>query len=664
MDIQTKDGILLRNIPDGTPDDVIKARIAKIRAEGQPAAPVAEEKGFFDESPLAKVTNPQNWKDMAGGLVRGAGSIGATALLPADMINQKMRGDDFFSLEDNNARRKKIDSGLQLMGANPESGLYQTGKLASEIAGTAGVGDALAAGKAIQQYPRLASALKSGGFSLNGTGKGFIGDNVARAVGGAAVGGASAGMVSPESAGTGTAIGVVAPQALRTAGKVGEGVANTLVKALRGFTPKGQEKIVAENLLANLGDDAPAVIARLEQAKGSTAGFNPTVGQAADNADLATYERAFKSARPDLFQEGHDAQYQALATAARGLGGDDLARQGLVEAREQATNQLYDSAQGAQVQLTPELQQLMQRPSMQSAAKQAQNIAAEQSQGGIIEKAIPEKIINSPILGANGLPMTSQTVDAMPAQMLGKDAQRIKMALDDATNTANVRGIGGNELGAIRDTKTAYLGELEKQIPEYSEANRLYRDLSKPINELDVGNAIADKYIPALYDGVKSPSKLNHEALAKALRDGDKIAQNVTGFKGAKLSETLSPQNMKILEGLVKDSRYIASSDLKGRAVGSNTFQNLTFGKRGAKDGVIDNVAALSAPLSMLKALRDKAYGGVNDDVTMLQAKVMQDPKLAAILMNKSLSEKQKMLKLAQVLKAPTTSALTVSATD
>jgi len=634
MDIQTKDGILLRNIPDGTPDDVIKARIAKIRAEGQPAAPVAEEKGFFDESPLAKVTNPQNWKDMAGGLVRGAGSIGATALLPADMINQKLRGDDFFSMKDNNARRQKIDSGLQLMGADPESGLYQTGKLASEIAGTAGVGDALAAGKAIQQYPRLASALKSGGFSLNGAGKGIVGDNIARAVGGAAVGGASAGMVSPESAGTGTAIGAVAPQALRTAGKVGEGVANTLVKALRGFTPKGQEKIVAENLLANLGDDAPAVIARLEQAKGSTAGFNPTVGQAADNADLATYERAFKSARPDLFQEGHDAQYQALATAARGLGGDDLARQGLVEARDQATNQLYDSAQGAQVQLTPELQQLMQRPSMQSAAKQAQNIAAEK-----------------------GAQFT-------PDNLTGADAQRIKMALDDATNTANVRGIGGNELGAIRDTKTAYLGELEKQIPEYSEANRLYRDMSKPINELDVGNAIADKYIPALYDGVKSPSKLNHEALAKALRDGDKIAQNVTGFKGAKLSETLSPQNMKILEGLVKDSRYIASSDLKGRAVGSNTFQNLTFGKRGAKDGVIDNVAALSAPLSMLKALRDKAYGGVNDDVTMLQAKVMQDPKLAAILMNKSLSEKQKMLKLAQVLKAPTTSALTVSATD
>lgn len=44
MDIQTKDGITLRNIPDGTPEEAIKARLATIRAErGQPAAPVAED---------------------------------------------------------------------------------------------------------------------------------------------------------------------------------------------------------------------------------------------------------------------------------------------------------------------------------------------------------------------------------------------------------------------------------------------------------------------------------------------------------------------------------------------------------------------------------------------------------------------------------------------
>lgn len=42
MDIQTKDGILLRNIPDGTPEDQIKSRIASIRQERGTSAPEIE----------------------------------------------------------------------------------------------------------------------------------------------------------------------------------------------------------------------------------------------------------------------------------------------------------------------------------------------------------------------------------------------------------------------------------------------------------------------------------------------------------------------------------------------------------------------------------------------------------------------------------------------
>jgi hypothetical protein len=39
FDVETKDGIVLQGIPDGTPDEEIKARIAKIRAGGQPQPP-------------------------------------------------------------------------------------------------------------------------------------------------------------------------------------------------------------------------------------------------------------------------------------------------------------------------------------------------------------------------------------------------------------------------------------------------------------------------------------------------------------------------------------------------------------------------------------------------------------------------------------------------
>ena len=50
MDIQTKDGIILRGIPDGTPDDVIKARIAQIRG-GEPSSGTPPTKPLTKDNP-------------------------------------------------------------------------------------------------------------------------------------------------------------------------------------------------------------------------------------------------------------------------------------------------------------------------------------------------------------------------------------------------------------------------------------------------------------------------------------------------------------------------------------------------------------------------------------------------------------------------------------
>jgi hypothetical protein len=52
MDIKTQDGILLRNIPDGTPDDVIKARIQQIRGGQQPQS---QQNGNFQGSSLGGI---------------------------------------------------------------------------------------------------------------------------------------------------------------------------------------------------------------------------------------------------------------------------------------------------------------------------------------------------------------------------------------------------------------------------------------------------------------------------------------------------------------------------------------------------------------------------------------------------------------------------------
>jgi hypothetical protein len=143
----------------------------------------------------------QQTKDLAGGLVRGAGSIGATILAPQDALNaalMRARGMDPGNI--NQQRRQDMTSALGMMGADTGSLTFGAGKLGGEIAGTAGVGSALAPAVA-RVAPSLAPAVASAGFR---------GASMpARVAGGAITGGASAGLVNPEDAGLGATAGAI-----------------------------------------------------------------------------------------------------------------------------------------------------------------------------------------------------------------------------------------------------------------------------------------------------------------------------------------------------------------------------------------------------------------------------------------------------------------------
>ena len=168
--------------------------------------------------------------NLAAGAVRGAGSIGATLLAPYDMAKDALAGKGV-SLESNRARRAGIDGGLESLGAQPDSWMYQGGKLAGEIAGTAGAGGLVAQGiskavpAAVTAAPRVAQALeaiKTGGFSLGTPAATTLGGKVAdmaiRTAGGATAGGITAGLVDPDQAKGGAIVGGLLPGAAQAAG--------------------------------------------------------------------------------------------------------------------------------------------------------------------------------------------------------------------------------------------------------------------------------------------------------------------------------------------------------------------------------------------------------------------------------------------------------------
>lgn len=161
------------------------------------------------------------------GLIRGTGSIGSTILAPYDMAKDALDGKGL-SLESNRERRASIDGGLREMGAETDSWMYQGGKLAGEIAGTAGTGGVLANGvRAVAPGATgLTNALATGGFKAGST-PGAM-NMLTRMAGGSATGAASAGLIDPEYAATGAIVGGALPPVVKGLGAVGGAVGRTI----------------------------------------------------------------------------------------------------------------------------------------------------------------------------------------------------------------------------------------------------------------------------------------------------------------------------------------------------------------------------------------------------------------------------------------------------
>lgn len=177
----------------------------------------------------------QGLGNLAAGAVRGAGSIGATILWPIDKATDLIKGDrkpglnslvtGNVPLSRNEERRMAMDEGLRSLGADPNSWLYKGGKFAAEIAGTAGVGGAMAKGaKAVGAAPEVVQALTSGGLSGGG-------NMATRAGAGAITGAATSGLVNPEDALSGAAWGGAFPVLAKAGGVIGQKVADSAQRA-------------------------------------------------------------------------------------------------------------------------------------------------------------------------------------------------------------------------------------------------------------------------------------------------------------------------------------------------------------------------------------------------------------------------------------------------
>jgi len=609
--------------PAGNPwdnDPIIEAEIPRVEVLGTSK----DEPGILDKVKGGVRAVQQYQKDMVGGAVRGAGSIGATLIRP------------FESAEENQQRRKDIDAGLSsLLGSNSDSIAYQGSKLGAELAGTAGaggvIGNTLRLGSKLpvvgNALSRLGTAAESGGMSV-GPGGNALANLLTRSAGGSMAGGAQATMIDPNLAGTGAIIGGIAGPAVSLAGRVGGGVVGG-ARAIRDTVTQGGQQRIAENILRLSATNPEAAAAALARAKPLVPGSTPTAGQAAVDPGIAQLERTLVN--NPATAPGLQTRY-AQQRAARGAAIDEVAATGpnsgsyyddIKAGRDLFAKEDYDAARQAGIDpemaasMQAEIASLMGRPSIKAASAEAKRLAAE----------------------------TGEEITDM-GSVQGMDW--LRKALSNQISKAKASG-AAEDVRALTKTYQDLGATLEQLAPKYAEANRNYAAMSKQINSMDVARDLEKRYTPAAAEFGQSAQEQG-AAYMKALKAAQDSVKKSTGRDQA-LGDVMSTPDIAKLENVAKDLARKQYSQEAGRAVGSPTAQNLisqNFIQQIMEGAGLPASAAMESTL-LNTMLRPLQFAGrlAEPRVNNRLAELMLDPEAAAAaLKNLPPAQRNEALKL------------------
>jgi hypothetical protein len=186
--------------------------------------------------------------------------------------------------------------------------------------------------------------------------------------------------------------------------------------------------------------------------------------------------------------------------------------------------------------------------------------------------------------------------------------------------------------------------QIAKAVPEFGEANRLFADLSRPIDRMRVGQYMQDRLIPALNDaGASLPQRAT--VFANALREMNDSVRRATGFKrGGGLADLMTPDEMVSLQRMGSE----LARDADVQALGAAGQGRVTQAIGTMFSDQLPN--ALTRPIMIINAVL-KRTGAKASERTMNQIALrMQDPAAMAEIMEMATAAERRAYERAFVL--------------
>lgn len=478
--------------------------------------------------------------------------------------------------------------------------LTGTGELISEVAATGPVGRVLAAPlKAVPAAAPLAQAIRTGGFSK--------GNLATRAAGGAITGGATAGLINSDEAGTGALVG-------GTVAAIAPPVINTLA---RGASKIADIRQMPNQLAANiaresLGTPEQVAAARAALQDAQASGLNLTAQQALARSGLvapstqATMERAIKGAQPKGARPTADTRMsiENAQEAARKSTLNDVTPDltNAINDRRMASQPLYEAADKAVVPIDADLAGVISRmPSgtLDAAAK----IAKMEGRPFIMGKTAAAGVEETGLLDAAGKPIMRE-VAGETSKITGESLHYIKRALSDiAYGPPATAGIGRDTQMAARSLLNDFVNVFETKVPEYGQARRTFSELSAPVNQAQV--------LREMVSVLEKPGGGERiQPFLNVLGRGEKAMLKRAGGQGApryeSLSEVLTPDQIAKVREVAKQLETEAAIGMQ-----------ITAGQQRASDLIKEELVnhRIPNPLNNLVAIANRVLESLGSKV-------------------------------------------------
>lgn len=439
---------------------------------------------------------------------------------------------------------------------------------------------------------------------------------------------------------------MVPPQA----GAAAQAGANMLPRVVQQIETTGRRILAGPKAraLADVteGRDVNALVAALEK----PSAFPRTAAEAAAPTGMAEYvAMQQKLAQTQSGTEGAKMAAktkQAIEAPIANIRGTPAQREAALKQREAMARPFYQAADRAFITEDAALRELLGRPEVAAAARQAADKARSERRVAKAGETRAATTTREAVgVDPNYMPIFQDvTKPASTASYSGKFLSDIieELKADYATQrrmpTADA---SSNRIleKTIDDLENWY----QKRSPERKAAKELYEMYSKPINRKDVGKLIFDAISPTTMRGT---SDMNFDAFAKLLEDEPAAVKNALNWSSTtkKFKDVLSQSDINAIKAI--DAERVnknLTEDLEkfGRAKASEVVSDIY--KTGETPNMLNRFVTL---FNMVKRL---VGAKLSDKAIAEMALEALDPKLAA----KALKEMQTKLKPAPVRQMP-----------